>query len=96
MPSYISTADIMLIITGIALFLLGSLIATIYVGVSNMVATQFQNLTNQTVPNYTGTTASYVPTILNMVGLMLIIIAVGHIIYTLMTVTKQQISSAPA
>jgi cell division protein FtsX len=96
MPSYISTADIMLIITGIALFLLGSLIATIYVGVSNMVATQFQNLTNQTVPNYTSTTASYVPTILNMVGLMLIIIAVGHIIYTLMTVTKQQISSAPA
>ena len=96
MPSYINTADIMLIITGIALFLLGSLIATIYVGVSNMVATQFQNLTNQTVPNYTSTTASYVPTILNMVGLMLIIIAVGHIIYTLMTVTKQQISSAPA
>jgi len=96
MPSYINTADIMLIITGIALFLLGSLIATIYVGVSNMVATQFQNLTNQTVPNYTSTTASYVPTILNMVGLMLIIIAVGHIIYTLMSVTKQQMPGGAA
>jgi len=96
MPSYISTADIMLLITGVALLLLGGLTATIYVGVSNMVVTQFQNLTNQTVPNYTGTVASYVPTILNMVGLVLIIVAVGHIIYTLITVTKSQIPGGPA
>jgi len=96
MASYISTADIMLIITGIALLLMGGLMATIYVGVSNMVATQFQNLTNSTVPNYTTNVASYVPTILNMVGLVLIIVAVGHIIYTLMNVTKSQIPGAPA
>jgi hypothetical protein len=95
MPTYISTADIMLIITGITLLLLGGLTATIYVGVSNMVVTQFQNLTNQTVPNYTSTMATYVPTILNMVGLMLIIIAVGHIIYTLINVTRSQMANSP-
>jgi hypothetical protein len=82
----LSTADIMLIVTGIGLLLLGGLMATIYTGVSGMVTNQLRNFTE--VTDYTVTAASYVPMILNMLGLTLIIVAVGHIIYTLLAVMK--------
>jgi hypothetical protein len=85
----LSTADIMLIVVGVGLLLLGGLMATIYTGVSSMVTKQFSNLTGTTVTDYTQTVATYVPTILNMLGLTLIIVAVGHIIYTLLVVMKQ-------
>jgi len=68
----LSTADIMLIVIGIGLLLLGGLMATIYTGVSSMVVQQFHTITNTTVTDYTATTATYVPTILNMLGLTLI------------------------
>jgi len=91
MSQLLSTADIMLIVMGVGLLLLGGLMATIYTGVSGMVVQQFRSITNDTVPitDYTSTTASYVPMILNMLGLTLIIVAVGHIIYTLLIVMKQ-------
>lgn len=85
----LSTADIMLIVIGVGLLLLGGLMATIYTGVSSMVIQQFESITNTSVQDYTSTTATYVPTILNMLGLTLIIVAVGHIIYTLLVVMKQ-------
>lgn len=85
----LSTAEIMLIVIGVGLLLLGGLMATIYTGVSSMVVQQFRTITNTTVTDYTSTTATYVPTILNMLGLTLIIVAVGHIIYTLLVVMKQ-------
>jgi hypothetical protein len=85
----LSTSDIMLIVIGVGLLLLGGLTATIYVGVGAMVVSQFRNITNNTgLTDYTTTVATYVPTILNMLGLTLIIVAVGHIIYTLLTVMK--------
>ena len=90
----LSTADIMLIVIGVGLLLLGGLMATIYTGVSSMVVQQFQTITETTVTDYTATTATYVPTILNMLGLTLIIVAVGHIIYTLLVVMKQGPSTA--
>ena len=85
----LSTSDIMLIVLGVGLLLLGGLMATIYTGVSSMVVKQFTTITNTTVTDYTATTATYVPTILNMLGLTLIIVAVGHIIYTLLVVMRQ-------
>ena len=93
MPSVLSqilsTADIMLIVLGVGLLLLGGLMATIFTGVSSMVTKQFSNITQTTITDYTQTVSTYVPTILNMLGLVLIIIAVGHIIYTLLVVMKQ-------
>ena len=59
----LSTADIMLIVMGVGLLLLGGLMATIYTGVSGMVVQQFRNITNTTVTDYTSTTATYVPMI---------------------------------
>ena len=90
----ISMSDIMLIIMGVAMLLLGGLVATIYTGVSSMVASQFRNITQTDVTNYAEQVASYVPMILNMLGLALIISAVAHIIVTLIFVTKGTATTA--
>jgi len=85
----LSTTDIILIVIGVGLLLLGGLMATIYVGVGSMVTHQFREITqNDTLRDYTTDVATYVPTILNMLGLTLIIVAVGHIIYTLLVVMR--------
>jgi phage-related minor tail protein len=87
-PITISTADIMLIIMGVGMLLLGGLIATIYTGVAQMTTSMFQNITGQTVTNYASQVATFVPLILNMLGLALIIVAVAHIIAMLIATIK--------
>jgi hypothetical protein len=87
-PVTISLADILLIIMGVGLLLLGGLIATIYTGVASMIAQQFGNITGSAVTNYAETVATYVPMILNMLGLTLIIVAVAHIVAMLISTIK--------
>ena len=80
----ISTADILLIITGIAIILMGGLIANIYVGVGTLITSQIANITKtQTGTNYVQVAAQYVPLIINMLGLVLVVAAVVHIIVAL-------------
>jgi hypothetical protein len=90
-PVTINLADIMLIIMGVGLMLLGGLIATIYTGVAAMVVEQFSRTnitTNVTIVNYAESVASYVPMILNMLGLTLIIVAVAHIVAMLISTIR--------
>jgi hypothetical protein len=58
---YLNTQDIMLIVLGLALILLGGLVATIYTGVADMITKQFGQMTNTTITNYVTAVASYVP-----------------------------------
>jgi len=85
---YISTQDIMLIVLGLALILLGGLVATIYTGVAGMITKQFANMTGTELPNYVAIVGAYVPLILNMLGLVLVIVAVAHILYVLISTLR--------
>jgi len=87
-PVTLSMTDIMLIIMGVGMLLLGGLIATIYTGVAGMTTSMFQNITNQSIHNYASDVATFVPLILNMLGLALIIVAVAHIIAMLIATIK--------
>lgn len=84
----ISLSDIMLIVMGVGMLLLAGLIATIYTGVAGMTTRMFENITKQPVPNYATDVATFVPLILNMLGLTLIIVAVAHIIAMLIWTIK--------
>ena len=86
----ISTSDIVVIIVGIALILMGALIATIYTGVSKLTIQEFQNLTKATLTDYTSTVSSYIGPVFSMLGLVLIVAAVVHIIFALWQALKEQ------
>jgi len=77
-------ADIIAIIVGVALLLTGGLIATLYGGIAQMVISQFQNATGSTLPNYVTSVLGFVPTILQMVGIALLVAVAVHVIKTLM------------
>jgi cytochrome b561 len=79
-PVTISREDILLIITGVALIMLGGLLATIYAGVAALTTNLFEEIAQTELVNYATEAAKYVPLILNMLGLALIIAAVAHII----------------
>jgi cytochrome b561 len=79
-PVTISREDILLIITGVALIMLGGLITTIYAGVAALTTNLFEEIAETQLVNYANEAAKYVPMILNMLGLALIIAAVAHII----------------
>jgi len=82
--------DVMGIIIGLSLMLIGGLIATIYVGIGGMVVDVFANITNSAqITNYVTTVATYVPMILQMLGLSIMIVAVVHIIMLLLNVAKK-------
>jgi len=82
--------DVMGIIIGLSLMLIGGLIATIYVGIAGMVVDVFASITNSTtITNYVTTVATYVPMILQMLGLSIMIVAVVHIIMLLLNVAKK-------
>jgi len=76
--------DIIAIIVGIALLLTGGLITTLYGGITNMVISQFQQASNATLPNYVTPVLGYVPTILQMVGIALLVAVAVHVIKILM------------
>jgi VIT1/CCC1 family predicted Fe2+/Mn2+ transporter len=76
--------DIIAIIVGIALLLTGGLISTLYGGITQMVISQFQNATGSTLPNYVTPVLGYVPTILQMVGIALLVAVAVHVIKILM------------
>jgi flagellar biosynthesis protein FlhB len=78
----------MLIVMGVGMLLLAGLIATIYTGVAEMTTRMFQNITEQPVHNYAADIATFIPLILNMLGLTLIIVAVAHIISMLISTLK--------
>jgi hypothetical protein len=93
-PSVISHTDILAIVMGLAMLLLGALMMTIYSGVSSLVASQIGAITNTTVTDYTATVATYISTVLNFAGLALIIGAVVHIIWMLFSTFKQTATQA--
>ena len=93
---YLNTQDIMLIVLGLALILLGGLVATIYTGVADMITKQFGQMTNTTITNYVTAVASYVPLVLNMLGLVLVIVAVAHILYVLISTLRGAAGEAAA
>ena len=93
---YISTQDIMLIVLGLALILLGGLVATIYTGVADMITKQFTNITGTQLTNYVVVVGAYVPLVLNMLGLVLVIVAVAHILYVLISTLKGAAGEAGA
>ena len=80
----ISKQDIIAIIVGIALLLTGGLIATLYGGITQMVITNFQNASNTTMTNYVTPVLGYIPTILQMVGISLLVAVAVHVIRILM------------
>jgi hypothetical protein len=80
----LSKADIIAIIVGVALLLTGGLIATLYGGITQMVISQFQNATGSTLQNYVTPVIGYVPTILQMVGIALLVAVAVHVIKILM------------
>ena len=81
--------DVLGIIIGLSLMLIGGLIATIYVGIANMVVSSFVNISKTTVTNYVTSVATYVPMILQMLGLAIMIVAVVHIIMLLLQVARK-------
>jgi lipoprotein signal peptidase len=93
-PAVISHTDILAIVMGLAMLLLGALIVTIYSGVSSLVANQIGALTNTEVTDYTTIVATYISTVLNFAGLALIIGAVVHIIWMLFSTFKQTATQA--
>jgi len=82
--------DVLGIIIGLSLMLIGGLIATIYVGIANMVVSSFVNISKTTVTNYVTSVATYVPMILQMLGLSILIVAVVHIIMLLLQVARKR------
>jgi hypothetical protein len=86
----LSTSDIVVIIVGIGLILMGALIATIYTGVSRLTLQEFENLTGMRLTDYTATVGSFIEPVFSMLGLVLIIAAVVHIIFALWQALKQQ------
>jgi len=80
----ISKQDIIAIIVGIALLLTGGLIATLYGGITQMVITNFQNASGTTMTNYVTPVLGYIPTILQMVGIALLVAVAVHVIRILM------------
>ena len=80
----ISKNDVIAIIVGIALLLTGGLISTLYGGITSMVINQFQQAANTTLQNYVTPVLSYVPTILQMVGIALLVAVAVHVIRILM------------
>ena len=88
-PTVISHTDILAIVMGLAMLLLGALMVTIYSGVSTLVARQISGIANTTVHDYTTTVGTYIGTVLNFAGLALIISAVVHIIWMLFNTFKQ-------
>jgi len=81
--------DVLGIIIGLSLMLIGGLMATIYVGIANMVVSSFVNISRTTVTNYVTSVATYVPMILQMLGLSIMIVAVVHIIMLLLQVARK-------
>ena len=81
--------DVLGIIIGLSLMLIGGLIATIYVGIANMVVSSFVNISKTTVTNYVTSVATYAPMILQMLGLSIMIVAVVHIIMLLLQVARK-------
>ena len=61
MGRYLDTRDVMLIVLGLALILLGGLVATIYTGIADMITKQFSQMTNTTLVNYVSVVSTYVP-----------------------------------
>jgi hypothetical protein len=80
----ISKQDIIAIVVGIALLLTGGLIATLYGGITQMVITNFQTASNTTMTNYVTPVLGYIPTILQMVGIALLVAVAVHVIRILM------------
>jgi hypothetical protein len=93
-PTVISHTDILAIVMGLAMLLLGALMVTIYSGVSSLVAHQISSITNTTITDYTSTVGTYIGTVLNFAGLALIIGAVVHIIWMLFGTFKQTATQA--
>jgi hypothetical protein len=93
-PTVISHTDILAIVMGLAMLLLGALMVTIYSGVSSLVAHQISSITNTTITDYTSTVGTYIGTVLNFAGLALIIGAVVHIIWMLFSTFKQTATQA--
>jgi hypothetical protein len=88
MGRYLDTRDVMLIVLGLALILLGGLVATIYTGIADMITKQFSQMTNTTLVNYVSVVSTYVPLVLNMLGLVLVIVAVAHILFVLISTLR--------
>jgi len=84
--------EIIAIIVGVALLLTGGLITTLYGGITQMVITQFESATNSTLANYVAPVLSYVPTILQLVGIALLVAVAVHIIKTLMKAPETAVS----
>jgi hypothetical protein len=85
----LSTADILLLITGVALVILGALVGNIAYGIGIYVSGMFQNLTNQNVNVFlTSTLINVGVAVFQIVGIVLIVVASAHIIYSLFKVVK--------
>jgi len=78
--------EIITIIVGIALLLTGGLVATLYGGISDMLVSNFQRAVNSTtdIPNYVTDILAFVPTILQLLGIALLVAVAVHIIRVLM------------
>jgi hypothetical protein len=85
----LSTTDILLLITGVALVILGALVGNIAYGIGIYVSGMFQNLTNQNVNVFlTSTLVNVGVAVFQIVGIVLIVVASAHIIYSLFKVVK--------
>ena len=80
----ISVADLMLLVIGVALYLLGALIGNVAYGIGLYVSNLFQNLTNQNVNVFlTPSVTNVGSAVFQIMGVVLIVVAAAHIIYSL-------------
>jgi len=85
----LSTTDILLLITGVALVILGALVGNIAYGIGIYVSGMFQNLTGQNVNVFlTSALVSIGIAVFQIVGIVLIVVASAHIIYSLFKVVR--------
>lgn len=85
----LSTADIILLISGVVLLIVGALIGNITYGISDMVGDTFANVTGTTSNPFMTTNLINVGVfVFNMIGIVLIVAAAVHIISTLFKVVR--------
>jgi vacuolar-type H+-ATPase subunit I/STV1 len=85
----LSTTDILLLITGVALLILGALVGNISYGIGIYVSDMFQNLTGQNVNVFlTSTLINVGVAVFSFTGIVLIVAAASHIIHSLIKSIK--------
>jgi len=89
----VSSKDIMALVIGLMLVVIGGLMMTIVTGVSGIVTTQFQNVTSQlgssiTVTDYTKNVSTIISPVLMLIGIVILVATAVHIIVSILKIPQ--------